>query len=245
MEYMIEEVTKAVNRLIEDCGIREKANRAETESEDRKLRGNAAGIRRKSGGVSGYKRPLMIAIDGRCCAGKTTLAEALKERNGWSVVHMDDFFLRPEQRTKERLAQPGGNVDYERFLEEILIPLRSAKVKVVGNAGKTERDRGIAASDKIKVTYRPFDCRKQDFAERVTVEAGDVVIVEGSYSCHPALRDVYDLRVFLDVSREEQKRRLLARNGEESAAVFCERWIPLEERYFEACRVREASDLCY
>lgn len=232
MEYMIEEVTKAVNRLIEDCGIREKANRAETESEDRKLRGNAVGIRRKSGGVSGYKRPLMIAIDGRCCAGKTTLAEALKERNGWSVFHMDDFFLRPEQRTKERLAQPGGNVDYERFLEEILIPIKNAETKGIGNAGKTER-----------ITYRPFDCRRQDFAEEVTVEAGDVVIVEGSYSCHPVLRDAYDLRIFLDVSREEQERRLLARNGEEGAAVFREKWIPLEEHYFEACRVREVSDI--
>ena len=49
---------------------------------------------------------------------------------------MDDFFLRPEQRTPERYAEPGGNVDRERFLAEVLIPLR---------AGET-------------VQYRRFDC---------------------------------------------------------------------------------------
>ena len=32
---------------------------------------------------------------------------------------MDDYFLQPYQRTEERLAEPGGNVDYERFKEEI------------------------------------------------------------------------------------------------------------------------------
>ena len=37
---------------------------------------------------------------------------------------MDDFFLRPEQRTKMRLAEIGGNVDYERFYREVLIPLK-------------------------------------------------------------------------------------------------------------------------
>lgn len=234
MEYIIEEVTKMVNDLIDDCAGREKTNCAETEYEGRKLQKNANSIKRENGGGDDYKRPLIIAIDGRCCAGKTTLAAGLKERNGWSVFHMDDFFLRPEQRTKERLAQPGGNVDYERFLEEILMPLRSAKIKAAGNGGRTE-----------SITYRPFDCRRQDFAEEVTVEAGDVVIVEGSYSCHPALRDAYDLRVFLDVSQAEQERRLLARNGEEGAAVFRGKWIPLEERYFVACRVREQCSVCF
>ena len=36
---------------------------------------------------------------------------------------MDDFYLQPHQRTEERLAEPGGNVDRERFLQEVLIPL--------------------------------------------------------------------------------------------------------------------------
>ena len=52
-------------------------------------------------------RPLVIAIDGRCAAGKTTLAAALQRETGCTVLHLDHFFLRPEQRTPQRLAQPG------------------------------------------------------------------------------------------------------------------------------------------
>lgn len=57
------------------------------------------------------RSPFLIAIDGRCAAGKTTFAEKLSSIMECSVIHMDHFFLRPEQRTKERLAQAGGNVD--------------------------------------------------------------------------------------------------------------------------------------
>lgn len=67
----------------------------------------------------------LIAIDGRCAAGKTTLASLLQNEIGCTVFHMDDFFLRPEQRTPERLSTPGGNVDDERFLSEVLLPLKS------------------------------------------------------------------------------------------------------------------------
>lgn len=170
------------------------------------------------------EKPIIIAIDGRCGSGKTTLAAGLKKKNGWRVFHMDDFFLRPEQRTEERFAKPGGNVDHERFLEEILLPLQN----------------GVQT-----ICYRRFDCQKQDFAEAISVTAGDVNIVEGSYSCHPAFWDAYDLRVFLDVAEAEQDRRILLRNGKDRAKMFHERWIPLEERYFDAYRIKERCELCF
>ena len=66
---------------------------------------------------------VIVAIEGSCAGGKTTLAEALGREYGCNVLPMDDFFLRPEQRTEQRFAQPGGNVDYERFFEEVLQPL--------------------------------------------------------------------------------------------------------------------------
>ena len=71
------------------------------------------------------KSRVIAALEGGSAAGKTTLAALLaKIYPGCNVFHMDDFFLRPEQRTEARLAEPGGNVDYERFLEEVLLPLR-------------------------------------------------------------------------------------------------------------------------
>ena len=114
------------------------------------------------------------------------------------------FFLRPEQRTPERLRQPGGNVDFERFLTEVLRPLR----------------------DGAPVTYRPYDCRTQQLCAPVHAEARPVNLIEGSYACHPALWDLYDLHVFLSVGPEEQHRRIAARNGEKNAADVYKRLDP-------------------
>ena len=46
----------------------------------------------------------VVAIDGKCTSGKTTLASKLAELYDCNMFHMDDFFLRPEQRTPERFA---------------------------------------------------------------------------------------------------------------------------------------------
>ncbi|MBQ4050287.1 MAG: hypothetical protein IJD13_01520, partial [Oscillospiraceae bacterium] len=73
------------------------------------------------------KEAVTVAIDGSCASGKSTLAAALTERYDCNLFHLDDFFLRPEQRTPERFAEVGGNVDYERFQEEVLLPLKAGK----------------------------------------------------------------------------------------------------------------------
>ena len=69
-----------------------------------------------------------------------------------------------------------------------------------------------------------------------------LVIVEGSYSHHPALADCYDLRVFVTCSKAEQTRRLQAREGARYPA-FAQRWIPLEEGYFAKYSIEESADL--
>ena len=65
--------------------------------------------------LAGEKPRIIAAIDGRCGSGKTTLAAWLMDQFDGNLFHMDDFYLRSEQRTPERLAETGGNVDYERF----------------------------------------------------------------------------------------------------------------------------------
>lgn len=68
-------------------------------------------------------------------------------------------------------------------------------------------------------------------------------IVEGSYSFHPELEPYYDLSVFLDISPEAQRRRILERNGLEWGQMFFDRWIPLENVYFQATRAAERCTL--
>jgi len=176
-------------------------------------------IRSRSG------RPVFIAIDGRCAAGKTTLAGWLKEKFDCTVnvIHMDDFFLQPHQRTKERLMKPGGNIDYERVLEEVMHPLVQGK----------------------GFSYRIYDCKKMEMSSEIYIQPAEISIIEGSYSCHPALWDFYYLRMFLNVEPEEQLRRICRRNGAEAVSVFQERWIPLEEKYFSAYQIQKRCDYLF
>ena len=57
----------------------------------------------------GLDEPLIVAIDGRCGSGKTTLGEYLEQVFDCNLFRMDDFFLRMEQRTPQRLKETGGN----------------------------------------------------------------------------------------------------------------------------------------
>ncbi len=162
-----------------------------------------------------------VAVDGGSASGKTTLAALLCEIYTSSVFHMDDFFLTPHMRTRERLNEAGGNVDRERFEREVLIPL----------------SRG---SD---VTYRKYDCSTGAFSEPVTVSPKKLVIVEGAYSTHPSLFGYYTLSVFLNIGSEKQRERILKRNSPALAKRFFEEWIPLENIYFEKTAVRNRCDL--
>ncbi len=164
---------------------------------------------------------VVMALDGGSASGKTTLAKLLADVYDCTVFHMDDFFLRPEQRTPERFAKPGGNVDWERFLEEVLEPAHRGEC----------------------VRYRRFDCSTFTIQEPVPVMPGKLNVVEGAYSLHPQLEKFYDLKVFLDVTSKLQKERIVKRNTPEMAKRFFEEWIPMEKIYFESRKVKECSDI--
>ena len=162
-----------------------------------------------------------IAIDGRCAAGKSTLAAYLAEQLAAGVVHMDDFYLPLEMRTDKRLAEPGGNVYRERFLEEVIPHL---------NKGKA-------------FSYQKFDCSIMALGDWQEVSGGRFTIVEGAYSCLPALGEYMSLRIFMDVESQVQLERIRKRNGEERAEVFRQKWIPMEEAYFEAYAIKDRADV--
>ena len=162
----------------------------------------------------------IVAIDGGSGSGKTTLASILAKKYDATVFHMDDFFLTPEMRTQGRLNEVGGNVDRERFENEVLIPLIERK----------------------NVNYRPFDCHLVAFKEEILVIPKNLVIIEGSYSMHPSLEGYYDLSVFLDIDKETQRERILKRNSDTSRAFF-EKWILYENVYFEKTDIKNRCDI--
>jgi uridine kinase len=161
---------------------------------------------------------ILVAIDGRCASGKTTLGNYLKQHYDCNLFHMDDFFPQPYQRTEERLSEPGGNLDRERFQQEVLQPLMEGK----------------------DVLYRAFNCKTLDFNPTVTVPFKRLNIIEGAYSQHPYFLDVYDLKVFCDVDPEDQLARISKRNPD-ALEAFRNKWIPREEAYFNEFNIREGN----
>ena len=166
------------------------------------------------------KETVIVAIDGNCTSGKTTLANQLAANYDCNIFHMDDFFLRPEQRTPERFSEVGGNVDYERFLAEVLIPLKLGK----------------------PFSYRPFDCSTFELTDPITVIPKKVNIVEGTYSLHPYFGKSYDLKILLTITPELQRQRIMERPAFLHKRFF-EAWIPMENRYFEGFAISEKCDI--
>ncbi|OON95922.1 MAG: hypothetical protein ATN36_06915 [Epulopiscium sp. Nele67-Bin005] len=172
------------------------------------------------------RKPLVIAIDGPCASGKTTLALKLKKLYNFVVIHMDHFFLRPEQRTLERELEVGGNIDYERFNKEVTASIEGGH----------------------PIIYRPYNCKTGNFGDEIKVDNYNYLIIEGSYSLHSAIKGNYDKRVFLTVSQELQRERLKKRfsSGQLNELAMLEqfktKWIPLENAYFEHFNIMEKCD---
>ncbi len=159
-------------------------------------------LQQKGGGI--------VAIDGGSGTGKSHLAQLLTAVFPAAAVHMDDFFLQSFQRTPQRLAEPGGNLDYERFLAQAVPPLRDGRA----------------------FSYEVFDCSCGRLSGCREVEDRPLRIVEGVYSLHPKWSDLFDLKIFLAGSLPVRLKRIEARNGAAMCRRFQQEWIPKEDLYF-------------
>ncbi len=167
-----------------------------------------------------HARRTVVAIDGRCGAGKSSAAEILSQVFSSPVVHTDDFFLPQDKRTAERLNEPGGNIDYERFIGEVISKL----------------------NNKADFEYGKFDCHVGEIVKKIRVPYTDVIIVEGAYSMHEKYGNYFDVSAFFDVSPDIQLERIKARGGESVLEIFKNKWIPSEEAYFAAQAPQSRAD---
>ncbi len=166
-------------------------------------------------------KPFVVAIDGMSASGKTTLGELLhKQFPNSNLFHMDDYFLQAHQRTDKRLSEVGGNIDYERFMNEIILHL----------------------NDRDVFSFCKYDCHTQTLSSKIHVPWKPLVIIEGAYSQHPYFGNVYDLRIFYEISKEKQQERILKRNGFEMLKRFENEWIPKENAYFEFYEIKKSCD---
>ena len=165
------------------------------------------------------ENPIVLALDGFCASGKSTLAELLHEQYGARVIHTDDFYLPSEMRSPERYAEPGGTIHYERLKAEVIDCLAEPSL-----------------------TYGVFDIRTFSVASTVTLARTPVTVIEGAYASHPFFGNYAGIRCFMETSPDEQRQRILTRNGAERLKMFEERWIPYEIAYENAFHIREHAD---
>ena len=164
--------------------------------------------------------PVVVAIDGPSCAGKSILATALALRSGAAVVEGDDFYRRtlPRLAVAERKAMSDATVvdaviDWERLRAEALLPLRARE----------------------SARFQPYDWDADDgrLAPPKIIPPADVIIVEGVYAARPELADLVDVAVYLGVGRQVRARRYAERGNDPDWQRFWERG---EAHYFRAIR---------
>ena len=162
---------------------------------------------------------LIVAIDGRCGCGKSSLAERLAKELDGNVFHMDDFYLPFVKRPENWQQIPAGNMDLSRFRAQVLEPLLAGE----------------------SILYRAYACPQDQYRPAVELPIKPLSIVEGSYSQHPFLADAYDYKLFVTADKTAQTERLRNREGEHFTA-FEAIWMPMEEAYFRAFSVAEQAD---
>ena len=151
----------------------------------------------------------VIAIDGNCASGKTSLANDLKDFfKDCAILHIDDFYLPKKYRKETWLTDIAGNINIE-YIKKVLENYQQTK----------------------QLNYQPFDCHTQSFLKNIQYNNPKLLIVEGSYALHPTLIDNYDLKIFLNCDQEKQLKRLNLRN--EDLEQFQNIWIPKELAYFK------------
>jgi uridine kinase len=180
-----------------------------------------------------------VALDGGSGAGKSTIAtqvaSALGRSPGYDValIPLDDFYAAdiPDAAwdsfsVAERLAQV---FDWARLRTQVLAPLLAAERATwhafdFAAGPRPDGTYGLEATPKVR-------------------EPAAVILIEGAYSAGPALVDLVDLTVLVDVPVAVRHARLAAREEPGFLAAWHARWDAVEAYYFSTVRPRGGFDL--
>lgn len=164
---------------------------------------------------------LMVGIDGRGGAGKSTLADYLSSQfSRTAVVHMDDVYRSSLQR-KHLPSGIGSNYDRPRLVEHVLTPLR----------------------DSHTARYQRYDWDHDDLADWIVITEVDIAIVEGVSSIADDVVDYYDLTIWVETSAKTCLDRGLARDGESARQQWEEIWLPGDEIYISTQLPHKRADI--
>jgi uridine kinase len=183
-------------------------------------------------------RSVIVGISGVECAGKSTMAAALRDalnRRGCAamVASIDDF-LNPKS-----IRHDGTDLAacyYEKTFRTA--DLRDQLITPVRETGRLANFVDLHDYDSDEILRTRFD------------RTVDVLIIDGVFLFRHDLREVFDLKIWLEISFEHaieraQKRQIdLARYGPGRIVErYVDRYFPAQRRHLECDRPRDVADL--
>lgn len=181
-------------------------------------------VRRVEHAAAQLDRAPVVGISGFGGAGKSTLAQALRDRLHGSVVVPGDEFLRDRPST-ERSTDWSG-VDRGRLLEQVIRPVR----------------RGLPAR------YQTYNARS-DALDTWSEASGSTVIVEGLSLFHPDLAEQFDVRIWIDVDLDTATAQGKWRDENvwhnPQTELWDNVWKPNDRDFFDTFRPDLTADITY
>ena len=172
---------------------------------------------------------LIIGIAGGTGSGKTTVVQKIIESlpAGEVVLLPQDSYYKDsshvpvEERQNINFDHPDA-FDWKLLSEQVAALRRGESIE--------------------QPTYSYLTCTRQ--AETIHMEPREVVIIEGILAlCDPHLRNMMDLKVFVDTDPDERLIRVIQRDMQErgrTAEAVMERYIrvlkPMHEQFIEPCK---------
>ena len=180
---------------------------------------------------------MIIGLCGGSGAGKSTIIEMVKEYfpGQVSVLDMDNYYIsRDELPLEERRT-----VNYD-IPESLDWKTMVHHISILKNGETIEQP---------QFTFQTYERTE----ETVTTAPSPILIVDGIFSFyHRELRDLYDLKVYVDVPADIRFARRMLRNMERygrTAEFEMEQYFdkvrPMHEIYVEPCRQYADLILCF
>jgi phosphoglycolate phosphatase-like HAD superfamily hydrolase/uridine kinase len=163
----------------------------------------------------------IIGISGIDGSGKTTFAEALEtylksKRCPIQLIHLDDFH-NPKDIRYAGADEPDNyynrSFNINLVIDKFLAPIQKEKTL------------------SLKLKTLDWQTDKYDNERRYNIKSNTVVIFEGVFLFRKELAPYINLKVFLDISFDESKKRATLRDSRSIIKKYDEKYLPAQQKY--------------